>query len=40
MLQMVGFARVEILSKSFPDDVPLDAIETVRTNHVTLHAWK
>ena len=40
MLELVGFRRVEILSKSFPDDVPLDAIETVRTNHITLHAWK
>jgi tRNA (mo5U34)-methyltransferase len=40
MLEMVGFRRVEILYKSFPDDVPLDAIETVRTNHITLHAWK
>ena len=40
MLEMVGFRRVEILSKSFPDDVPLETIETVRTNHITLHAWK
>jgi tRNA (mo5U34)-methyltransferase len=40
MLEMVGFGRVEILFKSFPENVPLDAIETVRTNHVTLHAWK
>jgi tRNA (mo5U34)-methyltransferase len=40
MLKMVGFDRVEILSKSFPDDVVIDSIETVRTNHITLHAWK
>lgn len=40
MLKMVGFGRVDIFFKSFPDDVPLDNIETVRTNHVSLHAWK
>lgn len=40
MLRHVGFDRVEILSKSFPDDVPLDGIETVRPNHITVHAWK
>lgn len=40
MLQLVGFTRVEILSKSFPDHVPIDTIETVRPNHITLHAWK
>ncbi|HZT77737.1 MAG TPA: DUF1698 domain-containing protein [Vicinamibacterales bacterium] len=40
MLHDVGFDRVEILSKSFPDDVPLDAIETIRPNHITVHAWK
>jgi tRNA (mo5U34)-methyltransferase len=40
MLDMVGFRRVEILSKSFPDDVALDTLETPRPNHITLHAWK
>ena len=40
MLDVVGFRRVEILSKSFPDDMPLDTLETPRPNHVTLHAWK
>ena len=40
MLQLVGFTRVEILSKSFPDDVSIDTIETIRPNHITLHAWK
>jgi hypothetical protein len=40
MLQLVGFTRVEILSKSFPDQVSLETIETVRPNHITLHAWK
>jgi tRNA (mo5U34)-methyltransferase len=40
MLETVGFRKIEILSKSFPDNVPLDMLETVRPNHVTLHAWK
>jgi len=40
MLHLVGFRRVEILSKSFPDAVPPDTLETPRPNHVTLHAWK
>ena len=40
MLHHVGFDRVEILSKSFPDDVPLDTIEATRPNHITVHAWK
>jgi tRNA (mo5U34)-methyltransferase len=40
MLELAGFKRVEILSKSFPDDVPLETLETPRPNHVTLHAWK
>lgn len=40
MLHHVGFDRVEILSKSFPDDVALDGIETVGPNHITVHAWK
>jgi tRNA (mo5U34)-methyltransferase len=40
MLELVGFQKIEILSKSFPDHVPLDSLNTVRPNHVTLHAWK
>jgi hypothetical protein len=40
MLEMVGFRKVEILSKSFPDIVDLDTLNTVQPNHVTLHAWK
>jgi hypothetical protein len=40
MLETVGFRRVEILSKSFPDNVDLDTLNTIRPNHVTLHAWK
>jgi tRNA (mo5U34)-methyltransferase len=40
MLHLVGFSRVEILSKSFPDDVPLETLETPRPNHITVHAWK
>ncbi len=40
MLETVGFRRIEILSKSFPDDVPLESLKTIRPNHVTLHAWK
>jgi len=40
MLEMVGFRKVEILSKSFPDIVGLDTLTTVQPNHVTLHAWK
>jgi tRNA (mo5U34)-methyltransferase len=40
MLETVGFRKIEILSKSFPDDVPLETLNTVRVNHVTLHAWK
>jgi tRNA (mo5U34)-methyltransferase len=40
MLETVGFRNIEILSKSFPDRVPLDTLNTIRPNHVTLHAWK
>ncbi len=40
MLETVGFRKVEILSKSFPDNVPLETLDTIRANHVTLHAWK
>jgi tRNA (mo5U34)-methyltransferase len=40
MLETVGFRKVEILSKSFPDDVPLESLDTIAVNHVTLHAWK
>jgi tRNA (mo5U34)-methyltransferase len=40
MLETAGFRRVEILSKSFPDEVPLDTLNSVRANHITLHAWK
>ena len=40
MLETVGFRKVEILSKSFPDTVALDTLNTVQPNHVTLHAWK
>lgn len=40
MLETVGFRKIEILSKSFPDHVPLDTLNTIRPNHVTLHAWK
>jgi tRNA (mo5U34)-methyltransferase len=40
MLRHVGFDRVEILAKSFPDAVPLDSVETIRPNHITVHAWK
>jgi hypothetical protein len=35
-----GTKRVEILSKSFPDHVSIETIETVRPNHITLHAGK
>ena len=40
MLQDVGFTRIEILSKSFPDDVPIETLQTIGPNHITLHAWK
>ena len=40
MLETVGFRTVEIISKSFPDHVPLETLSTIRPNHVTLHAWK
>jgi tRNA (mo5U34)-methyltransferase len=40
MLETVGFRKIEILSKSFPDHVDLDTLNTIRPNHVTLHAWK
>ena len=40
MLQVVGFTRVEVISKSFPDNVLLDTIEQIAPNHITLHAWK
>ena len=39
MLHHVGFTRVEILAKSFPDKVPLETLETIRPNHITVHAW-
>lgn len=40
MLHTVGFARVDIIHKSFSDDVAFDAAAPIRPNHVTLHAWK
>ena len=40
MLETVGFGKVEIISKSFPDNLPLDTLNTIKVNHVTLHAWK
>ena len=40
MLELVGFTRVEILSKSFPDTVGLETLTTIQPNHVTVHAWK
>jgi tRNA (mo5U34)-methyltransferase len=40
MLETVGFRKVEILSKSFPDELALETLNTIRPNHVTLHAWK
>jgi tRNA (mo5U34)-methyltransferase len=40
MLRTVGFSRVEIISKSFPDDIAFDPSGEARPNHVTVHAWK
>jgi hypothetical protein len=40
MLETVGFRKVEILSKSFPDTVGLDTLNMAQPNHVTWHAWK
>ena len=40
MLQTVGFSRVEIIAKSFPDDIVFDPSGQARPNHVTVHAWK
>lgn len=40
MLETVGFRKIEILSKSFPDEVSLDTLKTIGPNHITLHAWK
>jgi tRNA (mo5U34)-methyltransferase len=40
MLTDVGFQKVEIIFKSFPDVVPPETLNTIRPNHITLHAWK
>jgi tRNA (mo5U34)-methyltransferase len=40
MLETVGFRKIEILSKSFPDTVSPETLNTIQPNHVTLHAWK
>ena len=40
MLQTVGFTRVEIIHKSFGDDVVFDPKRAISPNHVTVHAWK
>ncbi len=40
MLETVGFRKIEILSKSFPDTVGLETLNAPQPNHVTLHAWK
>ncbi len=40
MLETVGFRKVEIFSKSFPDEVPLETLNAIQPNHITLHAWK
>lgn len=40
MLETVGFRTIEIISKSFPDVVSPDTLQTIQPNHVTLHAWK
>jgi hypothetical protein len=40
MLQTVGFTRVEIIHKSFGDDVVFDPKRAITPNHVTVHAWK
>jgi tRNA (mo5U34)-methyltransferase len=40
MLRTVGFSRVEIISKSFKDNVVFDPSAERTPNHVTVHAWK
>jgi tRNA (mo5U34)-methyltransferase len=40
MLRTVGFTRVEILSKSFLDDIAFDPSRERTPNHITVHAWK
>lgn len=40
MLHTVGFTRVEIIHKSFGDDVVFDPKRAITPNHVTVHAWK
>jgi tRNA (mo5U34)-methyltransferase len=40
MLRTVGFSRVEVISKSFTDDVVFDPPAERTPNHITVHAWK
>ena len=40
MLKTVGFTRVEIIYKSYGDDVVIDPNGPIKPNHVTVHAWK
>jgi tRNA (mo5U34)-methyltransferase len=40
MLKTAGFDRVEIIHKSFSDDVTFDPRRAITPNHITLHAWK
>lgn len=40
MLKTVGFQKIDILYKSFPDSVGVETLNVVTPNHITLHAWK
>jgi len=40
MLKTVGFTRVDIIHKSFSDDVTFDPQRPIEPRHITLHAWK
>jgi tRNA (mo5U34)-methyltransferase len=40
MLRTVGFSRVEVISKSFTDDIVFDPSAERTPNHITVHAWK
>lgn len=41
MLEVAGFSRVEIVSQSFPDGLPLETVTSIQEHqHITVHAWK
>jgi len=40
MLHIVGFRKIDIIYQSFPKSLPLETLNTIAPNHITLHAWK